>query len=114
MDKDFYGLKTQEFTNCVNASNIPCWVPQIKDIVNSNAQKRLEPCSSVMDYNCENMILWFGLQRTFPKCHKPCDRLHYKLIEREAIKIPNKHLEIEWDHWVSIVFVMNLINNRFT
>ena len=106
MDKDYYGLETYEFTNCVNASNVPCWVPQINDIINSNAQKWLETCSGVMDYNCENMVLWLGSQQAHSKCHKPCERMHYKLIEREAVKIPSKHLNTEWDQWVCIVIGM--------
>ena len=92
MDEDFHALKTYESSNCVNATNIPCWVPQMKDIVDPNTQKNLDSCSYIMDYNCEKMVLFHGLVQAPAKCPKPCEKVHYKLIEKEPLEIPQEQL----------------------
>ena len=91
MDKDFHALETYESTNCANATNIPCWVPQIKDIVKN--QHNLARCPTVMDYNCERMILYYGLTQAMAKCPKPCENLQYSVIERDGYKLRKEHME---------------------
>ena len=99
MDMDYHILKTYETSNCLNATNIPCWVPQMKDIVEYETQKNLETCITLMDYNCEKMVLWYSMIDTaLNKCPRPCDRLHYKLIKGDMYQIPNEDYE-----WVSAV-----------
>ena len=97
MDEDFHTRKSYQFTNCVNATNIPCSVPQIKDIVDPETQKHLDICASAMDYNCGKMILFHGLMdvggvgQTQVKCPKPCEKLHYKLVQKDTpLKLPRE------------------------
>ena len=91
MDKDFHALETYIGTNCANATNIPCCVPQIKDIVKT--QHNLDRCPTVMDYNCERMVLYYGLPQALGKCRKPCENLQYSMIERDGYKILKDHME---------------------
>ena len=95
LDEDFHTRKSYQFTNCVNATNIPCSVPQIKDIVDPETQNHLDICTYIMDYNCGKMILFHGLMavggvgQTQIKCPKPCEKLHYKLIQKDTpFKLP--------------------------
>ena len=97
MDMDYYVLKTHQLTNCLNATNIPCWVPQMADIVEYETQNNLDKCSTLMDYNCEKQVLFHSMVEMGYKCPKPCEKLHYKLIEREGNQIPMEHFD-----WVSI------------
>ena len=39
-------------TACQNSSGIPCWIPQIKNLVPVHEQKRLQPCLSWPQYDC--------------------------------------------------------------
>ena len=95
MDMDHHILKTYETTNCLNATNIPCWVPQMKDIVEYETQKNLEKCISLMDYNCEKMVLWHSMIGIgLNKCPRPCDKLHYKPIKGEVYQIPSEDSEL--------------------
>ena len=109
MDMDYHILKTYEKTNCLNATNIPCWVPQMKDIVEYETQKNLEKCTTLMDYNCEKMVLYHSMiDIGLDKCPRPCDKLHYKLIKGEVYQIPNEDYE-----WVSVItfFKVRYVNN---
>ena len=90
-------LKTYHGTNCANATNLPCWVPQIKDMVKSETQRNLAICPTIMDYNCEKKVLWQSMVDAGYKClsKRPCERLSYKLIKKEELPIPEANLESE-------------------
>ena len=91
---DYYILKTYEGTNCANATHIPCWVPQVKDIVEFETQNNLDKCLTIMDYTCEKEVLWQSMVNAGYKCPKPCEKLLYKLIEKEKFQISKDHLEL--------------------
>ena len=94
MEMDYHILKTYDGTNCVNATHIPCWVPQMKDIVEYETQINLDKCPTLMDYNCERRVLFQSMIETGYKCLKQCEKLHYKLIEKEGQQIPKEDYEL--------------------
>ena len=71
--------------HCLNATNTPCWVPQVKDILDSRFQKNLDICPTIWDYYCELIILYKAGQMADSKCVKPCQTSQYKLtkLDRE-------------------------------
>lgn len=97
LDMDYHIYRTNTYSNCVNASAIPCWVPQMKDIVASEVQNNLDKCPTIMDYNCEKLVLWNSMIDVASMCPKPCKRLYYKLIEKEELQVPKEH------DWVNTV-----------
>ena len=85
MDKELYQFRSVMGTHCLNATNIPCLVPQAKDIVNISVQRNLKMCPTVWDYYCELVILHHAGQMASTKCHKPCQTSKYRLtLDREA------------------------------
>ena len=94
MDGDHYILKTYEWSNCANATQIPCWVPQMNDIVDTETQKDLDKCSTLFDYNCEKQVLWQSMVDAGYKClrKRPCEMMHYKLTKSDVFQIPKEHL----------------------
>ena len=104
---DYHIYRTNTYSNCVNASAIPCWVPQMKDIVEYETQNNLDKCPTLMDYNCEKRVLFQSMIETGHKCHKPCEKLHYKLIEKEGQQIPKEDYE-----WVSTAIIRKVLKTR--
>ena len=95
MDKDNYILKTYKWSNCANATQIPCWVPQMKDLVAEETQRDLDKCSTLFDYNCEKQVLWQSMVDAGYKClnKRPCEMMHYKLTKRDVMQFPKEHLD---------------------
>lgn len=86
MEKDFYQLNHFMGSYCFNATNTPCWVPQIKDIVDANIQKNLKKCPTIWDYYCELIILHQAGQMATAECIKPCHSSQYRVtLDREII-----------------------------
>ena len=82
MDDNYSVLDSYYGTNCANATNIPCWIPQIKDHIVT--QDGLNKCRTIMDLNCELGILYSGLEERGRTCTKPCQSWKYKLSSRKA------------------------------
>ena len=99
MDTNHYFLKTYKGSNCANATQIPCWVPLMKDLVDVETQKDLEKCSTLFDYNCEKQVLYQSMIDAGLKClkEKPCEKMLYKVAERDVLQFPKEH------QWVRLV-----------
>ena len=92
MDKNFSSLESYYGTNCVNATNIPCWIPHIKDQIDT--QNQLNKCRTVMDLNCELMVLYSGLEVRRTTCTKPCQSWKYILNSRRTNLNKNRLKEV--------------------
>ena len=47
-------------------------------------------CPTIMDQNCESMILYYGLEEASKKCTRPCQSTQYKLISKGSDKLGDK------------------------
>ena len=82
MNKNNPLLESYYGSNCVNATNVPCWIPHIRDEI--DAQNELNKCQTIMDLNCELMALYSGLDVGSKVCTKPCQSWKYVLNSRSA------------------------------
>ena len=80
MSKDLYQTESYMGTHCLNATSIPCSIPQIKDIIDTGIQEGLEKCPTFWDYNCELIVLWHAKQTADKKCITPCQTSEYRLV----------------------------------
>ena len=71
---------------CVQSKHVPCWVPQIKDIVDPEKTKGLKRCPTVWDYMCEMQFLMHIFQFGPTMCPKPCKTWQYKFYEAGKAK----------------------------
>ena len=78
MSEEPYKLITYMGTHCLNATSVPCSIPQIKDITYSWVQDSLKKCPSFWDYNCELIVLWHAKQAAYSKCLRPCQTSQYR------------------------------------
>ena len=72
---------------CAQSKNVPCSVPQIKDIIESETSGGLEKCPTVWDYMCELQYLVYIYNFAPTMCPKPCQTWHYKLYEAGRSKM---------------------------
>ena len=63
---------------CAKAEYVPCWAPQIKNILDPEKSKLLKKCPTVWDYTCELGFLLFAWKYGPAMCPKPCKTWHYK------------------------------------
>ena len=63
---------------CARAENVPCYLPQIKHLLDSEKSKLLEKCPTVWDYMCELGWLIYAWKYGPSMCPKPCKTWHYK------------------------------------
>ena len=86
MDKELYQLESPMGNHCFNATNTPCWVPQVKDIIDASIQKNLKMCPTIWDYYCELAVLYHAGQMAASECIKPCQTSQYRLsLHKEVI-----------------------------
>ena len=93
MNKSYDKLKTYQNTNCLNATQIPCWTPIITWFIAPEMLSNMTKCPTIMDHNCESMILYYGLEAASKKCTRPCHSTHYKLISRGSNKLGSEKLD---------------------
>ena len=88
-------MTTYHGTNCANATHVPCWVPQMKDMVELENQNNLEKCPTIMDYNCEKNVLWQSMVDAGFKCinKRPCENIQYKLNKKDEVQISKGNLD---------------------
>ena len=91
MDKDLYQQSHYMGSYCFNATNTPCWVPQIKDIVDASTQKSLKKCPTIWDYYCELIILHQAGEMAISECIKPCHTSQYKLSLDKELSLSNDY-----------------------
>ena len=84
MNKELYQLESYMGTHCLNASSVPCLIPQIKDIIDMGIQDSLKKCPTFWDYNCELIILWHAKQTAASKCIIPCMTSQYRLVHDKS------------------------------
>ena len=56
---------------CQNVNDIPCMIPQAKDLLTSDEQKSLNQCSTLLQYNCMFQTMWSSAkhaQKSVKKC----------------------------------------------
>ena len=78
MDKEPYQLKSYMGTHCLNATSVPCSIPQIKNIIDTDVQENMKKCQTFWDYNCELIVLWHAKQTADSKCVTPCQTSQYR------------------------------------
>ena len=93
MDKHFDKLTTYQNTNCVNATTIPCWTPIITWFMAPEMLSNMTKCQTIMDQNCESMILYYALEEASKKCTRPCESTQYKLISKGSDKLGSDRIE---------------------
>ena len=91
MENDLYHQGSFMGNHCLHAANTPCWVPQIKDIINSSVQNNLKVCPSIRDYYCELVVLHHAAQMAASECNKPCQRSQYRLLLDREITMSDTH-----------------------
>ena len=74
MDKKSYSV-----TQCLNATNTPCSIPQMKDVIDIDVVKGLKACPTIGDFKCEKMVLAQALGMGYLKCTKPCQKWRYQM-----------------------------------
>lgn len=72
---------------CAQSNHVPCWVPQIKDIIDPEVSKSLKKCPTVWDYMCEMQFLMYIFNFGPTRCPKPCKTWHYKFYEAGRTKM---------------------------
>ena len=77
--------KTSKF--CDTAENIPCWVPQIKDILDPEKSKLLKKCPTVWDFTCETNFLVYAWKYGPSMCPKPCKNWRFKSNDAGSSKM---------------------------
>ena len=77
--------KTSKF--CDSAENIPCWVPQIKDILDPEKSKLLKKCPTVWDFTCETNFLVYAWKYGPSMCPKPCKNWRFKSNDAGSSKM---------------------------
>ena len=93
MDKQYEGLKSYWNTNCVNATKIPCWTPIITWFIAPEMLSNMNKCPTIMDHNCESMILYFSLEAASKRCTRPCQSAQYKLISKGMQNLESDQIE---------------------
>ena len=79
MNVDAHHVKSFMGTHCLNATSTPCWIPQMKHVIDSGVQGSLTKCPTFWDYNCELIVLYHGIQMAESKCTMPCQTSRYRL-----------------------------------
>ena len=74
---------------CPRAENVPCQVPQIKNILDSKKSKFLKKCPTVWDYTCQLGVLQYAWQYAPAMCPRPCKTWHYKSHFAGDTKVAN-------------------------
>ena len=68
---------------CPNVNDIPCMIPQAKDLLTSEEQKSLNQCSTLLQYNSSKVIevVFSGALncRAHEVNHKHCCNIHASL-----------------------------------
>ena len=91
MDKELYQRSHYMGSYCLNATNTPCLVPQIKDILDANIQKDLKKCPTIWDYYCELIVLHQAGQMATSECIKPCHTSQYRLSLDRELSLSNDY-----------------------
>ena len=108
MEKELYQHKSLLGDQCLNANNTPCWVPQIKDILDAEIQEKLKKCPTIWDYYCELNVLHHAIQISATECIKPCKTSQYKLSL-------DKELSLSGDYGLgSTVLTLRFSTNTIT
>ena len=109
MGKELYQNPSILGTQCFNATNTPCWVPQVKDVLDADIQKNLKMCPTIWDYYCELNVLYHAGQMSASECIKPCQTSQYRLsLYKEVILSNNYGLG---NTVLSLAFSTNTITN---
>ena len=74
---------------CPLSQHVPCWVPQIKDILDPEISKQLNKCPTVWDYMCETSFLYYAWKHGPAMCPKPCKTWIYKSNDAGSSKMPS-------------------------
>ena len=74
---------------CAHAENVPCRVPQIKNILEPEKWKMLKKCPTVWDYACEMGWLIYAWKYGPSMCPKPCKTWRYKSHVAGGTKMAN-------------------------
>ena len=72
---------------CLKSGSTPCWVPQMKNIVDPEESKALQRCPTVWDYMCELKYLQYAWRRGPIVCPRPCKTWHYKVSDNGKSKL---------------------------
>ena len=74
---------------CPLSQHVPCWVPQIKDVLDPAKSKQLTKCPTVWDYMCEMSFLMYAWKHGPSLCAKPCKTWIYRSIDAGSTKMPS-------------------------
>ena len=66
---------------CAQSEHVPCWIPQIKDVINTEIASDLEKCPTVWDYMCELKFIMYLYNYGPTMCLKSCKTWHYKFYK---------------------------------
>ena len=75
---------------CAQSEHVPCWIPQIKDVIDPDISSSLEKCPTVWDYVCELQFLLYIHNFGSTLCLKTCKTWHYKFYEGGKAKFSLK------------------------
>ena len=113
MSKELYQLKSYMGTHCLNATNVPCSIPQIKNVTVKGVQDSLQNCPTFWDYNCELIVLCDAMSMAGSKCTKPCQQSQYRLsldnewrMSKETLNSSTKEANIIINFKLSTNFIM--------
>ena len=95
MSKEPYQLESYMGTHCLNATNVPCSIPQIKNVTVKGVQDSLQNCPTFWDYNCELIVLSHAMPMAGSKCMKPCQTSQYKLTLDNEWRLSNETLDVK-------------------
>ena len=84
---------------CAKSEHVPCWIPQIKDVIDRNVSSGLEKCPTVWDYMCELQFLMYIQQYSPTVCLKSCKSWHYKFYKAGKAKFSSydKRVNIKYN-----------------
>ena len=87
MNKSALPREVHGTTYCAQSKHVPCWIPQIKDVIDPEISSDLEKCPTVWDYMCELKFLMFIYNYGPTMCRKSCKTWHYKFYEGGKTKL---------------------------
>ena len=84
-----YAYKGATGDGCTKAENVPCWVPQIKNILDTEKSMVLKKCPTVWDYTCQLGVLHYAWKYGPAMCPKPCTTWRYKSHDAGGAEMAN-------------------------
>ena len=92
--------------HCARSQHVPCWIPQIKDVIEPNISSGLEKCPTIWDYKCELNFLMHIHNHGPTLCLKSCETWHYKFYEGGKAKFSWNDKKVNSKHVKNNIYVI--------